>query len=264
MNKSEFYKKLIDVHRSTGQGLSGLVRVAGNEESQKIGRFLDELIQEGLIERCDTGGSLGHPESNIFYVPTKGYNVWKDDGGQTQRFKGRYLNFIRFYLGVLVDEDRKDISDNDDTKMKRLLNPSMQDFIREPNTMDEYTKWLKRNNDSLKEMIGLDDFYEEPEINLSDDELVWLKDRKWYIENKSIGLCLKQSIESMEKANKKISINKELIGLYKSDSKKYKEEIKKSKDDIENCKLEILKRKRVHKLFESIANKKSRVQEIIK
>jgi predicted transcriptional regulator len=64
ITKEEFYKKLIDIHKKCGQGLSGIVRV----QSSEIDRYLDELIEEGLVICCDTGGSIGHPESNRFYM----------------------------------------------------------------------------------------------------------------------------------------------------------------------------------------------------
>ena len=77
MTKSELYETIIDGQRRHGQGLSGIVRALG-ENAETIGEYLDELIEEGLIKRCETGGSLGHPESNRFYMPTTGYNVWED------------------------------------------------------------------------------------------------------------------------------------------------------------------------------------------
>jgi len=77
MNKAEVYKVIIDTQRKTGQGLSGIVRVMGVNAGSFF-NYINELIEEGLVKCCDTGGSLGHPESNKFYVPTKGYNVWGD------------------------------------------------------------------------------------------------------------------------------------------------------------------------------------------
>src|ERR1035437_7876038 len=102
MTKQEFYKEVISVQKKTGQGLSGIVKVMGTD-SGKFTQYLDEFIEEGLIKACDTGGSLRHPESNIFYMPSKGYNVWEDDGtdDEYQRHKGRYLTFVRLYLGAL-------------------------------------------------------------------------------------------------------------------------------------------------------------------
>ncbi len=77
MTKAEVYSGLIDIQKKTGQGLSGIVTVMG-ETAHLFRKYLDELIEEGLVECYDSGGSLGHPESNRWYMPTKGYNVWKD------------------------------------------------------------------------------------------------------------------------------------------------------------------------------------------
>ena len=122
ITKSSVYKSLIDVHVASGQGLSGIVKVHCHEYSI----YLDELIEEGMVVVCGTGGSIGHPESNIFYMPTKGYNVWLDEGvdGECSRFSGRYLQFVRLYLGILTDydEDREDL--------QKAINPSNLDLIR--------------------------------------------------------------------------------------------------------------------------------------
>jgi hypothetical protein len=156
-------------------------------DSGKFTQYLDEFIEEGLIKACDTGGSLGHPESNIFYMPTKGYNVWEDDGtdDEYQRHKGRYLTFVRLYLGAL----EKTAGDGrDDTK--KWLDPCMLDLIGNSEIMQEYTVWLKRNEKSLQEMMDIDDFYQASKVEFSTEELEWITARDWYTENISVSECL--------------------------------------------------------------------------
>ena len=133
LNKEEFYKTLLDLHKKCGQGLSGIVKEMGPPEYT---RYLNELIADGLVKCCDTGGSIGHPESNKFYMPTTGHNVWEDDGGEYQRHKGRYLEFVRYYLGI---------SDH--------LTKKMMD--KNPALKSEYHDWLNRNQDELEIMKNL-------------------------------------------------------------------------------------------------------------
>lgn len=168
MTKQEVYKAVIDIQKETGQGLSGIVKISNSS----FGEYLDELIEEGLVKACDTGGSLGHPESNIFYMPTKGYNLWEDEGtdGQYNRHKGRYLKNVRLYLGVIGDES-VDMGNENDTRNRKFLNPSAQDLIQNADFMVQYGEWLKRNEKALEEMKNLDDYYDEPIIEFSEDEV---------------------------------------------------------------------------------------------
>lgn len=95
MTKEEFYKSAIELHKKCGQGISGIVKL-GTEP--RIARYLDELIEEGLMKACDTGGSIGHPESNIFYMPTKGYNVWEDEGTDGQYSGFCILKSLKLFI----------------------------------------------------------------------------------------------------------------------------------------------------------------------
>jgi len=65
MTKEEVYNSIVDIQKNTGQGLSGIVRVMG-ENSQDFSEHIDTLIEEGSVIANNTGGSLGHPESNMF------------------------------------------------------------------------------------------------------------------------------------------------------------------------------------------------------
>ncbi len=173
-SKSEFYKSLIDIHKKCGQGLSGIVRV----KSSLLGQYLDELIEEGLVKCCDTGGSLGHPESNRFYCPTKGYCVWDDEGDFSA------LTCVRLYLNIL------------DTESVSPIQPTITDVLRNPTFMETYSKWLSKNEKALKEMIELSDVYpgidDSCSDNLSEKVVDYVKTRSWYKDNLTVANSISQ------------------------------------------------------------------------
>jgi len=259
--KSEFYKTLIDIHKKGGQGLSGIVRV----KSDLLGQYLDELIEEGLVKCCDTGNSLGHPESNRFYCPTKGYCVWDDEEGSA-------LTCVRLYLGALEPDSPGR------TDLQRALHPSLNDLIRHTHFMEIYSKWLKENEKSLKEMLELSDVYNDavcPDGELPQSAIEYLKTRDWYKENKTIKECLKR-LESADKnvdesislTNQIIKLREDMLGMYKR--KGDNAGIETTKKEIEESKSEIEKYKRVKKIRPIIKayfekqEKKSLVQDLIK
>lgn len=237
MTKSELYYNIIKIHKEHGQGLSGLV-VAYSDENRQ---YMNELIDEGLIKRCDTGGSLGDPESNMFYTPTKGYNVWEDDGtdGEYIRHKGRYLTFVRLYLGILPEIK------------KSILDITALECLQNPEVMKNYSDWLNRNEVLLKEMLELSSDYIEENTILTDIEKKWIADRSWYIDNSIVSDCLERSIKYTNDYDKYddriIEISKELLTLYKTDVDKYSDSIKKAEADIEKINKNRLIRKRVNR-----------------
>lgn len=220
ITKSEVYKSLIRVQKESGQGLSGIVKI----KSLEYTKHLDTLIQEGLVKACHTGGSIGHPESNIFYMPTKGYNVWEDDGvdGQYYRLKGRYLQFVRLYLGLIRYESRG------------LLEPGLLTYLQNPELMKEYSEWLVRNNKSLKEMLELSEVYdgEDSTIQLELEEIEWVKTRGWYKDGKKVSECLKLSMDGKKSDLEQIAIITQLISLYKMKADKYGNELKESEKEL--------------------------------
>jgi len=244
MTKSELYETIIDGQRRHGQGLSGIVRALG-ENAETIGEYLDELIEEGLIKRCETGGSLGHPESNRFYMPTTGYNVWEDEGtdGKYSRHKGRYLNFVRFYLGALEEEEGA----ND---LQKAINPTHSALVKDPEFLKSYTAWLERNKEELEIMENLDPTYIPANVTFSTEELEFIQGKTWYKENKTIKECLEDSIKRMDKDAEIISINNKLIDLYKRHTgNKHAADLKKAERDIVLTKQETNLRKKFHSLL---------------
>ena len=75
MKTKELYSAIIDIQKKTGQGLSGVVTI--NQPSIRIS--INNLIERGLIIKESSGySSIGHPASNDWYMPSTGYNVWKE------------------------------------------------------------------------------------------------------------------------------------------------------------------------------------------
>lgn len=224
ISKSDVYEILIDIQKATGQGLSGIVKIKSFDYS----KYLDELINDGLVEGCHTGGSLGHYESNVFYVPTKGYNVWKDNDP-------RALTFVRIFLDIIPKET------------KSIIEPGLITYLQDPEYMVAYSEWLGKNINSLKEMLELDNVLPTDVNNqIVDDktgllltDIEWVKERTWYKENLTITNCLKISNERMDKDLDIIDINKKLLGLYKTDPERYS-------NDIDEVKVQMVELKSIN------------------
>ena len=151
-NKENLYNELININKKTGQGLSGIVRVLG-ENANQIGEILDSLVEDGLIECCTTGGSIGHPESNKFWMPTFGYNVWKDNGPEEtySKYKGRYLCHVRKFLGIYQSDDQ--------FKMDQY-------FLTEEGKKD-YDDWYNKNKEALELMKNAPAYDEQIRLSKS-------------------------------------------------------------------------------------------------
>jgi hypothetical protein len=141
--KEKVYNELLNVHRQTGQGLSGIVRAMGSQ-APSIDKFLTELIAEGKVKCCESGCTLGHPESNRWYMPVIGYNVWEDEGtdGKYNRYRGRYLNHVRKYLGI---KESKDMFNTDS-------------YFETEEGEKDYNEWLERNKEQLELMLNIPNY----------------------------------------------------------------------------------------------------------
>ena len=238
MNKQELYKSLIEIHKKGGKGLSGIVKIDSYENEQSM----DELIADGLVKACDTGGSIGHPESNIFYMPTVGYNVWEDqgvDGKYNSRFNGRYLYFVRLYLNDL------------DAVTNSSMGITYADLVQNPSTMKDYSDWLTRNDAALKEMLNLSEYIPFTEVSLSSDDIAWIKEKKWYTNNEKISECLKQSKQALID---NVDISRNIVNLYNKliDIDEDTEKVKGYKKEIEKINNESNIRKYINKWLESL------------
>jgi hypothetical protein len=236
MTKEEVYNGIVDIQKNTGQGLSGIVRVLG-ESSQDFSDHIDTLIEEGSVIANDTGRSLGHPESNMFYTPSKGYNVWEDESTSSQN-----LAYVRFYLGRVGESNEE----RDEDDIQRYLSPTAKERIQNSNFMTRYAEWLNENEESLQVMLNLGEL-EVVGVELSDEDIKFVKERDWYTDNKTIKECVSLSKERCDqKYNKIISVHEELIVLY-GENPTYAQSKKDALEDIREIKKEILpQRKRIH------------------
>ena len=261
ITKSEVYAGLIKVQKNTGQGLSGIVTVIG-ENAQLFRQYLNELIEEGLVECFDDGSSIGHPESARWYMPTKGYNLWKDgieNGNGGRHSDSSFLTYVRFYLGAIDHDEEPDGRDN----LAKWLRPATQVLTQTPGFIKNYSEWLERNHEELEIMKNLDDFYDEPTPHITEDDINWIKTKSWYEKNNPISSCLELSVKAFDSDEENLSINKQLVKLMKqSGDSKYDDELKKALREIENYDTNVLRRKRVNKWMESLDGEKT-IQDIV-
>lgn len=254
ITKAEVYKHVIEITKKTGQGLSGIVKVLGGD-TQLWNKYLDELIDEGLVEVFDDGTTIGHPESARWYMPTKGYNLWKDGiaNGPGNRFdSSRFLTHVRLYLGCV--DDREDVeSDDKDANLKRWLNPSAQMLMQSHEFMKGYAEWLERNHEALEEMKNLSTVYEgaTPLESLIDGDMEWIESRGWYKENLKVSECLQRSKEAVGDEKERVRLTKEIIKLMDKDDK-YQDEVNKHKNDLAEYTKDIERRERTNTLLMSL------------
>jgi hypothetical protein len=237
MTKAEVYKMVIDMQLKHGQGLTGIVKI-GNDPT--VAGHLDDLVEEGLLEIFESSGTLGHPFSNQFYIPTKGYNVWKDgvENGNSKSVLGSenyFLNNVRFYLDSLEEHD------GTESEIVKAINPSRVMLIRDPHFMEGYAKWLKRNKEELEIMLNLDPIYVGKGIEFTEEEKDFIKSRPWFKENKTVKECLNLSLEV-------ISLNNQLIDLYRKRGNSEKE-IEEVESKIKKYESEIEFRKKLNRWF---------------
>lgn len=262
-NKQEVYASVIETQKRTGQGLSGIIKI----KSKDFSTYLDELIEEGLVIACHTGKSMGHPESNIFYLPSKGYNVWEDDEGDgiigIRQGKGKYLHFVRLYLGTLKMKDRKKLADEQEEMKHKYMTPTIYDYLRDPEQMKLYASWLDRNHEQLEIMMNLDNYYEDPEIEFTDKEVKSITSKGWYKKNNRISECKDKLATSTQTTRDLITASEELLDLYQAgDQEKYQEKIEKSKLEIQKYKAELLFYKKLESWFNR-QEEETPIQELI-
>lgn len=252
MTKIEVYNLVIDFQRKHAIGLPGLVVLGNNGQAIKL--HLQSLIEEGHIIKYDYGSStssIGAPEASMFYITTKGYNVWSDniiDGFCTP------LNCVRLYLDI-HEHVEKGLKSSENK-----LNPGYLDCIRNVEFMNGYTKWLKKNEDSLKELLSLKpvEFLELSEIILTKEEIDFLVARSWYKKNKTVMESLKLSHNHLQDEEALLNIIIKLQKLYENHpNDKYALDLKKNSDRINSLSKEVDIRKKLHNIMETCTKEES-------
>lgn len=82
--------------------------------------------------------------------------------------------------------------------------------------MEGYSKWLKKNEVSLREMLEISDIYNDSlDGGLPQKIVDYIKTRVWYEKNKTVDKCIKTLIEGDTDIQSQIRIQKELLSLKK-------------------------------------------------
>lgn len=131
MNKSEFYKSIVEMQSKTGQGVPKFVAENGDLMDE-----LNELIDEKMVTvTCIPSLSVMFPD-DYWIVPTGCYNLW------TEKNHMLCLMYVRKFLNILEEDDH-----------------GMNHYITYGKGKDEYLVWLDKNREQLSNMLTLESDY---------------------------------------------------------------------------------------------------------
>ena len=228
MTKREIYEGAISIQKKCGQGLSGIVGKA----SYEVQCLLDELVEEGSLKVIVQHNN--YLPDDIWYFPNTGYCVFEYFSDK------RALSFVRMFLG-----NTEDI----------FINLPYTTFVQDPELMKAYSDWLIKNKEQLDIMINLDDEYKGEDVLFTNEEIVDIKSKEWFTDNKSVKECLQESRDRVGDLEETISLNERIITLYKQKGNSEKE-IEECDKSIEDTKKQIKFRKRLHNYLDGLDQKK--------
>lgn len=130
MNKSELYNKAVELYKKTGQGLPM------NIMPKDVNETIEELIKDGLMKTVDI--KFNHLPDDKFACLTNVYCVEEDKNPGA-------LTYMRIYVGLEMVVD-----------LGRATQLTLLEAIKDPELMNEYTKWLKKNHKELIKIKDLD------------------------------------------------------------------------------------------------------------
>jgi hypothetical protein len=234
-NKADFYKAVIDITKSTGQGLTDIVLFKVPEYDM----YCNELIEEGLLVKMEM--SMTTLPNDVFIMPSTGYNVWADEDAMQS------LSYIRVFLGA----DGSVTFGGD--KNGELINLYATDLIKMPDFVSGYSEWLTKNIDELNVMLNLDDMYNGPDMCLEPDEIEWVRTRAWYKNNELVSVCVRLSDNSMDDLEKMVGLYRKLIGIYNQTNEQDK--VEEANKEISKIESEMTTRKRFGLIYSQNASK---------
>lgn len=243
MNKIEFYNKLVDMYRSTGQGIATIFTDRIVDRS-----VVNELISDGLCKIVHQGFSYLPDEDWVCL--TKVYCV-EDD---TVNKDSSALTYLRIYKGI-----------DPPIELGNLGKMTLSQCIKNPEIMEPYAEWLKKNKVMLEKGDKIDYLEEDDLKEFSGDTITYIKERSWYKENKTVNMCIKEISKTEENIEKQFPILNELIMLMNSSleaKSKYKNELIQHTQDIEDNKKELKLLARI-KTWLSEQGKTKRIQSLI-
>ncbi len=228
MTKREIYEGAISIQKKCGQGLSGIV----GQASFEVQELLDELVEEGSLKLVRNRNN--YLPDDIWYFPNTGYCVFEYFSDK------RALSFVRMFLG-----NTEDI----------FINLPYTTFVQDPELMKAYSDWLIKNKEQLDIMINLDDEYKGEDVLFTNEEIVDIKSKEWFTDNKSVKECLQESRDRVGDLEETISLNERIITLYKQKGNSEKE-IEECDKSIEDTKKQIKFRKRLHNYLDGLDQNK--------
>lgn len=248
ISKAEVYRMIVEATVKTGQGLPGIIKLG---RAPEIGQHLDDLVEEGVVTMTDDGGTIGHPESNRWYLPAEGYNVFRDGR------RAQHLNKVRFYLGALSEPDPSN------TDIQNAMHPSHAALASNVEFMKSYIEWLENNHEELEVMKNLDPTYIPAVIQFTKQESKWIKTRSWYKENKTIAECLETSTDQVDTVIKPLINNyKKMLTLIHQQEPSEKYPPEKYEEGLDKEEIELEKRKKLHHFFRDQENQDAQIKSI--
>lgn len=240
MTKTEFYKKVLSVYKETGQGTPMFV-------ADKLGiRYLvDEMVQDGLLQIVTNHYS--YLPDDVTICLTDVYCVEKE----MAKGNGRALDFVRRYLGLPGNSVL-------DQKVEEFFQKNPQEREKYDN---EYLEWLEENKEILEKSFQKEPIEIDEDSSLDRDTISFLKERAWYKNNLTVEESLRKSNEANSLEKQKLSLIKQLNGLYKADPK-YIKELEKNEKELVEVETELKLRARLTNVMTSCKDKSIKVQEV--
>lgn len=253
--KSEFYTKVINIYKETGQGLSGIAFVMGAEAFRT---YMNEFIEEGLMICCEDGTTIGHPESARWYMPTKGYNVWLDNDSD-DRLLGKNLRFIRYYLGAIELDNEPAIERE---KIQKWLTPSAQILAQSPEFITKYSEWLNKHHKALEEMKNLSNIYPGASLKMDDTTKNYVKSYNSYKKNSTVSEIIDDLSNDLNIDRKILDTTASMVSLMRKAGKS-KEKIAESESEIQKYTKEIETIQHAIKFLQE-QNPEDKIQNVVK
>lgn len=243
MNKIEFYNKLVDMYRSTGQGIDTMFTDRFVDRS-----IVEELISDGLCKIIHIPMSYLSDENWVCL--TNVYCVEED----MLRKEQSSLTYLRIYKGIDPPID-----------LGNLGKVTLSEAIKNTDLMIPYAEWLKKNKVELEKGDKIQYIDENDFKEFSNDTISFIKEQSWYKENKTVNICIKEITKREDNIEKQFPILKELISLMNTSyetKERYKNELIEHQKDLENNKKEIKLLSRI-KTWLNDQSKNKKIQSLI-
>ncbi len=235
MDIIEFYNKIVDTTKATGQGVPMFIaeRLGLEEDVNKMG-------EDGyLVKYTQRYNHLPNDET----ICINGvYNVEKDEYAQKGIFMSSPLHFIRRWLSI---------DQTDDVGFKMYEGKTGKEVYDEwvERSKEQYHAWICENVaglEAIKELTHITKADYSPSV--SKELIDFIKEKKYYEENLPVGECRVKSNASIDNLEKIISAKNDIIKLMEGNPA-HAEEMAKYKRELIEDEQEMEYRKSISKLF---------------